>query len=132
MGSEAQGMVESILLQVNLRAFVRKETKKRWSAICPMLGVASQGTTEDEAKRCLQEAVELWFESCVERGVLDEALREANFRPLPPGEAIDPGLDHVRVERKASNRQADVLGEDFSIHLVIPAYQASALLGVSS
>lgn len=46
-----------------------------------MVGVVSQGKTADDARRCLQEAIELWFESCVERGVLDQALREANFRP---------------------------------------------------
>ncbi len=75
-------MPETIKLEVNLRAYVRRETKRRWAAICPMLGVASQGATEETAKSALQEAVELWFESCVERGVLDQALREANFRPL--------------------------------------------------
>lgn len=132
MRSEAELMVETIQLQVNLRAFVRKETRNRWSAVCPMLGVASQGATETAAKRCLQDAVELWFESCVERGVLDEALREANFRPLPASGTFDDTTDYVVVDREPAKRRDDLLGEDFSIHLVIPAYQASALLGASS
>lgn len=117
-------MPETIKLDVNLRAFVRRETKLRWIANCPMLGVASQGTSEQGAKASLQEAVELWFESCLERGVLDQALREANFRPLPASE-VPEGGDHVIVRVVES---PDVLGDDFAIHLTIPAYQASALI----
>lgn len=121
-------MTESIKLDVNLRAFVRRETKRRWIALCPMLGVASQGTSEEAAKAFLQEAVELWFESCLERGVLDRALREVNFRPLPSSEPIPDGTEHVIVHRADSSDETDVLGDDFAIHLTIPAYQASALI----
>jgi len=69
-------MTETISVEVNLRAYVRRETARRWIAACPMVGVVSQGRTASDARRCLQEAVELWFESCIERGVLDQALRE--------------------------------------------------------
>lgn len=75
----APAMTESIALEVHLQAFVRRDTPRRWVAICPQVGVASQGKTAEDARRCLHEAVEFWFESCVERGVLDQALREANF-----------------------------------------------------
>jgi predicted RNase H-like HicB family nuclease len=74
-------MAESIALDVHLQAFVRQDQTRRWVAACPMVGVVSQAQTANGARKCLQEAVELWFESCVERGVLDQALREANFRP---------------------------------------------------
>lgn len=120
-------MTETIKLDVSLRAFVRRETKRRWIAICPMLGVASQGTSQANAKTSLQEAVELWFESCLERGVLDQALREANFRTLPITEPVTSGSEHVTVRRVESPDEGDVLGDDFAIHLTIPAYQASAL-----
>ena len=68
---------ETISLEVNLQAYVRQETARRWIATCPLIDVVSQGRTSAEAKECLQEAVELWFESYIERGVLDQALREA-------------------------------------------------------
>ncbi len=115
-------MSETIALDVSLRAYVRPDAERRWIALCPMVGVASQGTTADEAKQCLQEAVELWFESCIERGVLDQALREANFRPF--GDAVP---DEV-----APNDERDVRGDDFTIHLTIPAYQAATFLTASA
>ena len=121
-------MNETIKLEVSLTAYVRRETRTRWSAVCPMLSVASQGGTEPGAKRALQEAVELWFESCLERGVLDQALREANFRPLPSGDHAVDGAELVRVSKVKREDRDDVLGRDFSIHLSIPAYQASAFL----
>lgn len=68
-----------------------------------MVGVVSQGKNADDARRCLQEAIELWFESCVERGVLDQALREANFRPT--------GRDTTAQEgRRKTPRKAIVRG----------------------
>ena len=117
-------MTESISLGVHLEAFVRRETARRWVATCPMVGVVSQGKTADDAKRCLQEAIELWFESCVERGVLEQALREANFRPAP-GDPSSRGRDRVPRSRKITSNS--VLGEAFEIHLTIPAYEASFL-----
>jgi len=119
-------VTETISLNVNLRAYVRRDTPRRWVATCPMIGVASQAKTADEARRCLQEAVELWFESCVERGVLDHALREANFRPF---QATQPVNGDNRPARRA---RASVLGESFDIHLTIPAYQAATFLSATA
>jgi predicted RNase H-like HicB family nuclease len=39
----------------------------------------TQAETERQAMESLREAVELWFESCISRNVLDEALVEAGF-----------------------------------------------------
>jgi predicted RNase H-like HicB family nuclease len=116
-------MTESIALDVHLQAFVRRETPRRWIATCPMVGVASQGKTADDAQRCLQEAVELWFESCVERGVLEQALREANFRPASAT---------ASVQRRPADPESSVLGKPFEIHLKIPAYEAVTLLGATA
>lgn len=126
-------MGESITLNVKLQAFVRMETKRRWVAICPMLDVASQGDSQNEAKRHLREAVEAWFESCLERGVLDQALRESNFRPLPPGVEPHHSSEHVAVTRaRHEDNVDDLLGDHFSINVEIPAYQASAFLSSSA
>jgi predicted RNase H-like HicB family nuclease len=121
-------MTESIILDVNLQAFVRGDTPHRWIATCPMVGVVTQGKTAADARRCLQEAIELWFESCVERGVLDHALREANFQPSH-ADQDSRKRNGVRRSRVKKDRTAsNILGKAFEIHLTIPAYEASALL----
>ena len=43
--------------------------------------IHSQGYTEDEAKENIIEAIQLFIESCYERGVLSEALKELGFEP---------------------------------------------------
>jgi predicted RNase H-like HicB family nuclease len=73
-------MGELIKLDIQLRAFVRRETRNRWIAVCPKIDVTTQGISEDDAKRCLDEAVQLWFEDCLERGTLDRAMRECGFK----------------------------------------------------
>jgi predicted RNase H-like HicB family nuclease len=125
-------MTESIALDVNLQAFVRRDTPRRWVATCPMVGVASQGKTAEEARGFLQEAVELWFESCVERGVLDQALREANFRPFRFDRGVDQEGHKVKQGRPGRREKNDVLGDRFDIHLSIPAYEASTLLSATA
>src|SRR5947199_3126569 len=115
-------MTETIALEINLQAYVRRESARRWIATCPHIGVVTQGDSAPDARRCLQEAVELWFESCIERGVLDQALREANFRPSV-----------LSASRKASSRvsktKSNVLGDPFAVHLIVPGYEAPSLLG---
>ncbi len=117
-------MVETITVDVKLRAFVRKEKKTRWVAVCPSVGVASQGQSAEQAKKELTEAVQLWFESCIERGTLERALQEANFRPVPSGEPVPAETEVVTVNRQ---QEADVLGDPFVVRVEIPAYQAAAL-----
>ena len=119
-------MDETVTIQVNLNAFVRRDTKSRWIAVCPAVGVASQGSSPEKAKRALDEAVQLWFESCIERGVLERALQEANFRRLLVGERPPEGSQHVTVSRAPEHDE--LLGEGFQIHVQIPAYEAAALM----
>lgn len=106
-------MADTITLEIALDGFVRPDTKRRWIAVCPSIGVTSQGTSAADAKRCLKEAVEAWFESCIERGVLDQAMRESNFRPLA-------------LAGSPQTQESDVRGELFPIKVAIPAYQAAA------
>lgn len=122
-------MGETVTLNIKLKAFVRRETKARWVAVCPRLDVASQGRTEEDAKRSLWEAVHLWFESCIERGVLDQAMRELNFRPMSPDE-LPAASEHVLVNRRTvpDEEDDDVRGGLFRIDIEIPAYQAAAFL----
>lgn len=47
----------------------------------PHLDVYSQGQTPDEALKNLVEALQLFMESCFERGVLEQVLKDCGFRP---------------------------------------------------
>ena len=58
-----------------------KQEGKWYIASCPILDIHSQGTTEAKAKNNLIEALQLFFESCFERGTLDQVLKESGFRP---------------------------------------------------
>lgn len=117
-------MGETIKLDIQLRAFVRRETRNLWIAVCPKIDVVTQGTSAFDAKRCLNEAVQLWFEDCVERGTLQQALRECGFRTAPREEA-ETSPERILVTRET---EPDVLGDSFDIHVTIPAYQAAALM----
>ncbi len=46
---------------------------------CRELDVSSFGDTVDDARRSLQEAVELFLEGCEELGTLDDILAETGF-----------------------------------------------------
>ena len=100
-------MFESeVKLHVHLEIGVKKDGDA-WVAWCPPIDVLSQGKTQSKATASLKAAVELWFESCVERGVLDQALREAGFKRWKDGETVpsDANIVHLR-ERKRLARHA--------------------------
>jgi predicted RNase H-like HicB family nuclease len=118
-------IAEGVRLQVKLRGHVRREGR-HWSAGCPSINVYSQGATREEAQRCLQEAVELWFESCVERGTLEEAMRECGFRPARWSEAA---RGHEVVSEGQVADYSALLGTAFPLTVSVPAYQAAAFLG---
>ena len=109
-------VTDSVSVGIQFRGFVRKDEKNRWISGCPVLGVYSQGTTKEKAISCLIEAVELWIESCVERGTLHQAL-------------LDAGFHHSRINPEEATQLFDlgedeaILGESFPIDINIPAYQ---------
>jgi len=49
---------------------------------CPPLDVWSQGNTKAEARKNIREAVSLFVVSCIERGTLDEVMKECGFQPI--------------------------------------------------
>lgn len=70
------------------------ETKKEGDWIIasfPPLDVHSQGLTINEALEHLKEALSLFFESCYERGVLGDVLKDAGFHASPGAVAEKPG-----------------------------------------
>jgi len=126
-------MGETIKLDIRLLGFVRRETRSRWIAVCPKLDVVTQGKSADDAKRCLDEAVELWFEDCLERGTLQQALRECGFR-IAPRQDAEEASEHILLSRETGVRrpsEPDVLGDPFAVHVTIPAYQAATLMATA-
>lgn len=63
-------------IQSNLRvpATVRQEGKWFYSS-CPVFDVHSQGLSKEEALDNLAEALQLFVESCIERGTLDQVVK---------------------------------------------------------
>ena len=70
-------------VQVEFELFGVVKRKGKWYvASCPPLDLTTQGRTKEEAKKNLLEASELFITSCIERGTLDQALKELGFVPL--------------------------------------------------
>jgi predicted RNase H-like HicB family nuclease len=117
-------MTEIITLDIQLRAFLRREKRNRWIATCPKIDVVTQGVSAEDAKRQLDDAVHGWFEDCLQRGTLDAALIECGFRRVAREEAEAlPERVVITLEQ-----EHDVRGDEFEIHVVIPAYQAAVLM----
>jgi predicted RNase H-like HicB family nuclease len=99
-----------------------KQDGDQWLAWCRPIDVLSQGDSKEEAIASLKEAIDLWFESCMQRGVLDDALREAGFTRGKPGEKppAEASIVHVGITPGPDS--------DFTpsyIEVQIPAYIAA-------
>jgi predicted RNase H-like HicB family nuclease len=117
-------------LSVRLEAAFRKKGGS-WLAWCVPLDVMTQAETKEAAFESLKEAVGLWFESCVERRVLDEALAEVGFRPIRPGECVPANASIVEVNKPSrAIRDNFTASEDFEV--LIPAYIAAKQLEPSA
>ncbi len=113
-------MLGSVSLVVRLKCFVEEEDGL-WVAGCPSLDVFSQGDSEEEARASIEEAVKLWFESCLERNTLTQAMQELGFRPIPPGHTPAESEDVIAMVESPT----EILGQPFEIAIEIPAYQAA-------
>jgi len=49
---------------------------------CPPLDIWSQGKTESEARKNIKEAIKLFLITCIEKGTLNEVLKECGFKPV--------------------------------------------------
>ncbi len=125
---------------VKLQAWFRRD-ERQWLVWCPAIDVMTQAGTKKRALESLREAVELWFESCIDRGVLDAALKEVGFTKVPSSEETPEGVDVVRIIRRPVTQPVTQEGISFSlghgrgadyIEGVIPAYMAAQQLGDAS
>jgi predicted RNase H-like HicB family nuclease len=117
-------LVDTVKISLCLMCTV-KRAEGRWVTGCPALDICSQGKTKEEAQRSLEEAIGLWVEDCLERGTLDQALREVGFERVHPA-AIRPGDEHITLSPVVED--AALAADTFPVHISIPAYQAAALL----
>lgn len=124
--------------KVRLRAWFRRDGQQ-WIVWCPALDVMTQSRTRKGALESLREAVELWFESCIEREVLDGALKELGFAKDAHSDALPPDADQIKVieyipqqlpddSEKPSFSVASGRGAD-CIEGIIPAPIAAEQLG---
>lgn len=74
-------MNASINMHFRLPFRVEREGKV-YVAICDLLDVQSQGATLDEAGKMLNEALQLFLETCIEEGTVDAVLRDCGFSPV--------------------------------------------------
>jgi len=55
---------------------------RKWVSYCPSLDLATCGATKAEAMENTKEAIQLFFESCLERGTLKDALKELKWKKI--------------------------------------------------
>lgn len=55
---------------------------KFFIAYCPVLDLATSGKSFEQAKKRMQEAIEIFFEELISHGTLEEALRELGWRKI--------------------------------------------------
>jgi predicted RNase H-like HicB family nuclease len=81
-----------ITLQAEFRLFGTIKRRGGWYiAYCSPLDITTQGRTEEEARRNLAEASELFVVSCFERGTFEQALRELGWHVVPGGRVAKVG-----------------------------------------
>ena len=71
--------------------------REKWIvASCPVLDVHSQGETEALATSNLREAVQVFLETCIEMGTLDQVLRNSGLHVSDDRE-IEPGMRTMEI-----------------------------------
>jgi predicted RNase H-like HicB family nuclease len=87
-------------MQEIVQGFIKKQ--KGWFiAHCPPLDLTTQGRTEEEAKKNLIDAAELFVVSCFERGTFEQALRELGWH-------VVAGQTVPLQRKRAQDRNGDV------------------------
>lgn len=69
-----------------------------WLAWCQPIDLMTQAKTKSKALESIKEAVEGWFESCMERGVLEAALLEAGFINATERSEVPHGVSVVGLK----------------------------------
>ncbi len=89
-------MTAKMHVEFTVPAEVRQEGAY-FVAGCPPLDVFSQGESEESALVNLAEALQLFVESCYERGTLEEVLKDCGFKPAGNNSSVKESGRMVRV-----------------------------------
>lgn len=115
-----------ITLKLKLQVAIRQDGED-WIANCVPLDIATQESSRDGAIEAIKEAIDAWFESCIERNMLDEALQEAGFLKAstlksPPEDASFVQVSCVPKEENQTINEV----ESRYVEVTVPAYTAAA------
>lgn len=119
-------MQNEVKVSVNLQVALRLDGDT-WVGVCPSLDLASQGETEDLALQAVTDAVEVWFESCLERGVLAQALEASGFKRATHNAVVLDGVDTVDITL-AKPLLGSGTAKSKQISIELPAYIAASLI----
>jgi predicted RNase H-like HicB family nuclease len=68
------------ILTIELKVGIETSREGKWYiSSCPALDIVSQGETIKEAKEMIEDAIELFITSCIERGTLKEVLKDCGW-----------------------------------------------------
>ena len=110
-----------------------------WLSSCPSLELVTQAPTKKDVLVAIREAVSLWFQSCIDRSVLGEALKELGFKKSPwnskskslPESNFIAIKEFIPEEIPESRSSFSLDPRKNSISGIIPAYIAKEQLGKS-
>ena len=69
---------DGYILETTVSGFLFEESDK-WVAYCRMLDLSSCGNTSKEAMDNIREAISFFFDSCIKRNTLHQALKELGW-----------------------------------------------------
>ena len=58
------------------------EDRQAWIVRCPEIDLYTQGDTYEEAAENIKDALQGWFEVCMEHGTLEQVLAECGISPM--------------------------------------------------
>jgi hypothetical protein len=56
------------------------------TAYCPALNIYSAGSDEAEAHKAISSTIQLYLETCFQRGQFEQVMRKAHFARVAPGD----------------------------------------------
>ena len=70
------------MLNLSVKFLPPDSEREVWVVYCPEIDVYTQGDTYEEAAENIRDAVQCWFDFCIEHGTLEKVLTECGFSPV--------------------------------------------------
>ena len=107
--------MEHSIYEINLLIQIKRDGRQ-WLARCPAIAVATQSPTKKQVMKEIREAVEGWFEYCIEEGVLEKALKEAGFKEISSASSLDfPSATPNLIVKKVFQEENLPLSPSFTL-----------------